>query len=78
MVDVQYNNHMYSYETLWNSLHADNIISDFYRKVGIWIGDSPFQNVKEREGSQIMSDLVVREKENYGDLTVERGSLLYP
>ena len=57
-MDVQYNDHMYSYSTLWSALHADNIVNDTYATVEIWIGESPYQIVKERESHQILSDLV--------------------
>ena len=64
-MDVQYNDHMYSYHALWNALHADNIIRDFYRNVEIWIGESPYQIVKEQEADQLMSDLVKDGNDDY-------------
>jgi hypothetical protein len=64
-MDVQYNDRMYSYSTLWSALHADNVINDTYANVEIWIGESPYQIVKEREAHQIMSDLVKNGNEDY-------------
>ena len=64
-MDVQYNDHMYSYHALWNALHADNIIRDFYRNVEIWIGESPYQIVKEQEADKLMSDLVKDGNDDY-------------
>ena len=64
-MDVQYNDQMYSYNTLWNILYADNIITDFYKAVEIWVGESPYQIVKEQEASQIMNDLVKNGNEEY-------------
>ena len=64
-MDVQYNDQMYSYNTLWNILYADNIIDDFYTAVEIWVGESPYQIVKEQEASQIMNDLVKNGNEDY-------------
>ena len=66
-MDVQYNDHVYSYKALWNALQADNIIRDFYRNVEIWIGESPYQIVKEQEASQIMNDLVKNGNEDYDE-----------
>lgn len=39
-MDVQYNDPMYSYCTLWNALHTDNVINDTYAAVEIKIGGS--------------------------------------
>ena len=64
-MDVQYNDQMYCYNTLWNILYADNIITDFYKAVEIWVGESPYQIVKEQEASQIMNDLVKNGNEEY-------------
>ena len=64
-MDVKYNDQMYSYNTLWNILYADNIITDFYKAVEIWVGESPYQIVKEQEASQIMNDLVKNGNEEY-------------
>ena len=64
-MDVKYNDQMYSYNTLWNILYADNIITDFYKAVKIWVGESPYQIVKEQEASQIMNDLVKNGNEDY-------------
>ena len=66
-MDVQYNDQMYSYNTLWNILYADNIITDFYKAVEIWVGESPYQIVKEQEASQIMNDLVKNGNEDYDE-----------
>ena len=66
-MDVQYNDQMYSYNTLWNILYADNIITDFYKAVEIWVGESPYQIVKEQEASQIMNDLVKNWNEDYDE-----------
>ena len=66
-MDVQYNDQMYSYNTLWNILYADNIITDFYKAVEIWVGESPYQIVKEQEASQIMNDLVKNGNEEYDE-----------
>ena len=66
-MDVQYNNQMYSYNTLWNILYADNIITDFYKAVEIWVGESPYQIVKEQEASQIMNDLAKNGNEDYDE-----------
>ena len=66
-MDVKYNDQMYSYNTLWNILYADNIINDFYRAVEIWVGESPYQIVKEQEASQIMNDLVKNGNEDYDE-----------
>ena len=70
-MDVQYNNHMYSYSALWNALHADNVISDTYAVVEIWIGGSPYQIVKEREADQLMNDIVkdgIEDSDDLGDI----------
>ena len=66
-MDVQYNDQMYSYNTLWNILYADNIITDFYKAVEIWVGESPYQIVKEQEASQIMNDLIKNGNEDYDE-----------
>ena len=66
-MDVQYNDQMYSYNTLWNILYADNIITDFYKAVEIWVGESPYQIVKEQEASQIMNDLAKNGNEDYDE-----------
>ena len=66
-MDVQYNDQMYSYSALWNILYADNIINDFYTAVEIWVGESPYQIVKEQEASQIMNDLVKNGNEDYDE-----------
>ena len=66
-MDVQYNDQMYSYNTLWNILYADNIITDFYKAVEIWVGESPYQIVKEQEASQIMNDLFKNGNEDYDE-----------
>ena len=66
-MDVQYNDQMYSYSALWNILYADNIITDFYKAVEIWVGESPYQIVKEQEASQIMNDLVKNGNEDYDE-----------
>ena len=67
-MDVQYNDQMYSYNTLWNILYADNIITDFYKAVEIWVGESPYQIVKEQEADQIMRELVRNGIEDSDDL----------
>ena len=67
-MDVQYNDQMYSYSALWNILYADNIINDFYTAVEIWVGESPFQIVKEQEADQIMRELVRNGIEDSDDL----------
>ena len=70
-MDVQYNDQMYSYSALWNILYADNIISDTYAAVEIWIGESPYQIVKEREADRLMSDLVkdgIEDSDDLGDI----------
>lgn len=38
-MDVPYNDPMYSQNALWNALHADNVSSDFYPAVEIWVGN---------------------------------------
>ena len=66
-MDVQYNDQMYSYNTLWNILYADNIITDFYKDGEIWVGEAPYQIVKEQEAIQIMNDLVKEGNEDYDE-----------
>ena len=70
-MDVQYNDHMYSYNALWNALHADNIIRDFYRNVEIWIGESPYKIVKATEAEQIMQQIVIEQLEGFDPFTRE-------
>ena len=70
-MDVQYNDHMYSYSALWPVLQAEGIISDQYAIVEIWIGESPYKIVKAKEAEQIMQQIVVEQSEEFDQLTSE-------
>ena len=70
-MDVQYNDHMYSYSALWPVLQAEGIISDQYATVEIWIGESPYKIVKAKEAEQIMQQIVVEQSEEFDQLTSE-------
>ena len=70
-MDVQYNDHIYSYSALWPVLQAEGIISDQYATVEIWIGESPYKIVKAQEAEQIMQQIVVEQPEEFDQLTAE-------
>ena len=70
-MDVQYNDHIYSYSALWPVLQAEGIISDQYAIVEIWIGESPYKIVKAKEAEQIMQQIVVEQSEEFDQLTSE-------
>ena len=70
-MDVQYNDHIYSYSALWPVLQAEGIISDQYATVEIWIGESPYKIVKATEAEQIMQQIVVEQSEEFDQLTSE-------
>ena len=70
-MDVQYNDHIYSYSALWPVLQAEGIISDQYATVEIWIGESPYKIVKAKEAEQIMQQIVVEQSEEFDQLTSE-------
>ena len=70
-MDVQYNDHIYSYSALWSVLQAEGIISDQYATVEIWIGESPYKIVKAKEAEQIMQQIVVEQPEEFDQLTSE-------
>ena len=70
-MDVQYNDHIYSYSALWPVLQAEGIISDQYATVEIWIGESPYKIVKAKEAEQIMQQIVVEKPEEFDQLTSE-------
>lgn len=57
MLKVKYNNQIYSCYSLWEALKKDGIITDFYRAVEIWVGQSPDQIVKEEEADEMMAAL---------------------
>ena len=65
MIQVLHNNHIYSCDSLWNTLNKDGIIANFYQTVEIWIGEYPYQIVKEQNTEKIMSNLIENVKQDY-------------
>lgn len=60
-MDVQYNDHIYSYSALWPVLQAEGIILVSMPTVEIWIGESPYKIDKAKEAEQIMQQIVVEQ-----------------
>ena len=58
MLKVKYDNQIYSCYSLWDALKKDDVITDYYRAVEIWVGNSPDQIVKKEDADEMMAALV--------------------